>query len=139
MDSTHNTQFSLSLHFTQLHKILLISHEKSIHISNCSIVQELAETESYKCSGVVSRRLACPLACQGKPSCLPMCCPPGQGFDGSSCQSSANKSDWIQDLAEADFSFEWSGYSNGLYSCEPEQFTQVRGVRFKVKGVIFEV
>ena len=100
------------------------------------IIQELAETESYKCSGVVSSLergqravevgwLVCPLACQGRPSCLPMCCPPGQWWDGSSCQTAANQSDWIEDLQQAEYSFEWSGYSNGLYHCDPDQFTQV--------------
>ena len=118
-------------------KNLLICHEESIHISNCSILQELAETESYKCSGVVSSLergervvevgwLACPLACQGKPSCLPMCCPPGQGFDGSSCQTSRNQSSWIKDLEEAEYNLEWHGYSNGFYNCHSEQFRQVR-------------
>ena len=101
-------------------------------------MQELARTESYKCSGVVSSLergeralevgwLACPLACQGKPSCLAMCCPPDQWFDGSSCQTATNQSDWIKDLEEADYSLEWSGYSNGLYRCHPGHFTQVRG------------
>ena len=100
-------------------------------------MQELAETESYKCSGVVSSLergervlevgwLVCPLACQGKPSCLAMCCPPGQWFQGGSCQTATNQSDWTEDLKEADYSLEWSGYSNGLYRCHPEHFTQVR-------------
>ena len=93
--------------------------------------------ESYKCSGVVSSLargervvevgwLACPLACQGKPSCLPMCCPPGQWFDGGSCQTSGNQSSWIKELGEAEYNFDWSEYSNGFYNCEPEQFRQVR-------------
>ena len=97
----------------------------------------MAETESYKCSGVVSSLergqrvvevgwLACPLTCQGQPSCLPMCCGSGQWWDGSSCQTAANQSDWITDLEEAQFSFDWSEYSNGFYNCEPGQFRQVR-------------
>ena len=100
-------------------------------------LQELAETESYKCSGVVSSLergerlvevgwLVCPLTCQGKPSCLPMCCPPGHWFVGGSCQPSANTSDWIEDLEEAGYSLEWSGYYNGLYHCHQELVTQVR-------------
>ena len=100
-------------------------------------VQELAETESYKCSGVVASLergerleevgwLACPLACQGQSSCLPMCCPPDQWFTGSSCQTSTNQSSWIRELEEAGFSFDWSEYSKGFYYCEPEQFKQVR-------------
>ena len=99
-------------------------------------LQELAETESYKCSGVVSSLergerlvevgwLVCPLTCQGKPSCLPMCCPPGTWFAGGSCQPSANSSDWIRELEEAQYSLDWSAYSQGFHYCPPEHFTQV--------------
>ena len=100
-------------------------------------MQELTETESYKCEGVVFSLargerpvqvgwLVCPLACQGKPSCLAMCCPPGHWFQGSSCQTTNNQSSWVKDLEEADYNLEWYGYSNGFYFCEREQFTQVR-------------
>ena len=121
--------------------------ESNLRYNQDNIVQELAETKSYKCTGVVGSLergqravevgwLACPLACQGRPSCLPMCCGPGQEWSGSSCQTAANQSSWIKDLVEAEYNFEWSGYTNGFYNCEPGQFRQVRrevcGVRLQV-------
>ena len=99
--------------------------------------QELAETDSFTCSGVVSSLergerpvqvgwLACPPTCQGDPSCLPLCCPPDHWFQGGSCQPATNHSAWIQHLEEDDFSLDWSGYSKGAHYCDPGHFVQVR-------------
>ena len=115
-----------------------------------TIGQELAETESFTCSGVVSSLargerpvrvgwLTCPPACQGKPSCLALCCPADHWFQGGSCQPATNHSDWVEDLQEEEYNLEWSGYSNGLYHCDPAQFTQVTGLRSEVSDMKFEL
>ena len=82
--------------------------------------------------------LACPPACQGGPSCLPMCCPPDHWFQGSSCQPATNHSAWIQHLEEEDFSLDWSGYSKGAHYCDPGHFIQVRFSFRSSKGKVHQ-
>ena len=93
----------------------------------------------YTCGGVVSslRRgepvkevgfLTCPSACQGRPSCLSMCCPRGQWFTGASCQPESNGSSFTSHLEADNYHFEWSGYYSGYYLCDHERFTQVQTV-----------
>ena len=93
----------------------------------------------YMCGGVVSSLkrgepvkevglLTCPPACQGRPSCLSMCCPRGQWFTGASCQPERNETTLRSQLEAEDYNIEWSGYYSGYYLCDHERFTQVQTV-----------
>ena len=102
-------------------------------------IQELSSIKPgmFACAGVVDSLsegsqlqevgwLFCPPTCQGSPHCISMCCPPDQWFDGDSCTESKNISSMkIELLQEENYNFEWSGYYNSHYSCDPDKYDQV--------------